>query len=695
MFRSRWATLLAGALSLLCLVAVYLALRETGTLGTILDAAELRARIEHLGMWGPFAVVALMALAVLVSPIPSAPIAMAAGAIYGHAWGTLYVVMGAEAGALAAFTIARMLGKPVVHRWFGERLPMRMLGSQNALTWIVFGSRLLPFVSFDLVSYAAGLTPLSAWRFALATLAGIIPTSFLLAHFGHELNGGEADVFLFTALALGLVTAVPVAIKLWRDRAPRRSAQGGAADRRMDSRPPPSESVLNWFGLWRITPGMRLPARVERALRELQRRSEILIGWVQAALVGLLGALYLVAPGTAPADAVFHPVPWALGTYGAFTLLRLILAYRNRLSFAIKILSVLVDVSMLMITIWSFHIQYGQPAAFYLKAPTLLYVYIFIVLRALTIAPGYVLFTGLVAAAGWLTLLGYAVMAPEGSALVTHDYVEYMTSAKILIGGEIDRVLSILIVTLVLSVSVARARQLLFRAIGDQAAVSQLSRFFSPEIAQRLSVADELLSPGDGEQRDAAAMFIDLRGFTTLAAALPPVELIDLLREYQRIAVPIIHRNRGSVSTYLGDGIMATFGATRSSATYCADAVRCAEQLLDALATWCMRREARNLPAPGVGIGLDAGTVTCGVIGDEARLEYAIIGDPVNRAAKLQNQTKVEGALGLASVVCHERAIAQGYIPGRPLHLLSDRSVSGVPGTMNLVVLGKFAKDAA
>jgi uncharacterized membrane protein YdjX (TVP38/TMEM64 family) len=193
------------------------ALRETGSLGTILDAAVLRERIEHLGLWGPLAIAALMTLAILVSPIPSAPIAMAAGAAYGHTWGTLYVVAGAEAGALAAFGIARVLGHAALHRWFGERLPAGMLGSQNALTWIVFASRLLPFVSFDLVSYAAGLTPLSAWRFALATLAGIIPASFLLAHFGHEMSGGEADAFLYTALGLGLVTAIPVAVKLWRD----------------------------------------------------------------------------------------------------------------------------------------------------------------------------------------------------------------------------------------------------------------------------------------------------------------------------------------------------------------------------------------------------------------------------------------------------------------------------------------------
>lgn len=457
----------------------------------------------------------------------------------------------------------------------------------------------------------------------------------------------------------------------------------------MKSYVPDSQSVLSWFGLWRVKPDMHLPARVERALAELRRRSEILIGWVQASLIVLLGTLYAVAPSTSPVDAVFRPVPWALGIYAAFTLLRLVLAYRDRLSFAVKIVSVLVDISMLMITIWSFHIQYGQPAAFYLKAPTLLYVFIFIVLRALTITPGYVLFTGLVAAAGWLILLGYALAEPGGAALVTHDYVEYVTSAKILIGAEIDRVVSILIVTLVLSVSVARARQLLFRAAGDQAAVSQLSRFFSPEIAERLSHADELLHSGDGEQREAAAMFIDLRGFTKLAATLPPAELIDLLRKYQSITVPIIHQNNGSVTTYLGDGIMVTFGATRASDTHCADAMRCGERLLEALAGWCMEREAKGLPAPGVGIGVDAGTVTCGVIGDEGRLEYAIIGDPVNRAAKLQNQTKVEGVLGLASLACRDRAMEQGYVPAHLQSVLVDRAVVGVSGVMSMVVLGE------
>jgi uncharacterized membrane protein YdjX (TVP38/TMEM64 family) len=128
------------------------------------------------------------------------------------------VLLGAEIGALAAFGIARLAGHEVLRHWLGERLSLGWIGSQNALMGLVFASRLLPFVSFDLVSYAAGLTVLSWWRFAVATLAGIVPASFLLAHFGAEMVTGEAHQAMIAALAVGALVAIPFAAKLIRDR---------------------------------------------------------------------------------------------------------------------------------------------------------------------------------------------------------------------------------------------------------------------------------------------------------------------------------------------------------------------------------------------------------------------------------------------------------------------------------------------
>ena len=216
--------ILAAVAVVLAMAAAYWLLHETGAMATIRDGHALRQFILGLGVAGPLALIGLMTLAILVSPIPSAPIALAAGAAYGHSWGTAYIVLGAELGALAAFGLARLLGRDTLQRWLGSRLPKTRLGSQNALMAIVFASRLLPFISFDVVSYAAGFTKLSWWRFALATLAGILPASFLLAHFGGEMTTGELDKIMFAVLALGLLTGVPLAVHFLRERKRKRAA---------------------------------------------------------------------------------------------------------------------------------------------------------------------------------------------------------------------------------------------------------------------------------------------------------------------------------------------------------------------------------------------------------------------------------------------------------------------------------------
>ncbi len=210
-----------ATIKILCGIAIAVAIisvnwwvPNTGLLSVLPDSALLRQWFTGLGGWGPAAVIGSMTLAILVSPIPSAPIALAAGAIYGHLWGTLYVVIGSQAGAIAAFSIARFLGYEVIHRRFGNKFELGYAGSQNVLMATIFISRLLPFISFDIVSYAAGLTPLTFGRFAIATLAGIIPASFLLAHFGSEMVRDESDRILLAVIFLGAFMALPFVIKL-------------------------------------------------------------------------------------------------------------------------------------------------------------------------------------------------------------------------------------------------------------------------------------------------------------------------------------------------------------------------------------------------------------------------------------------------------------------------------------------------
>ena len=197
---------------LLVLVALYFQLKNLGVLEKVMDSEQLRIWVVDLGFSGPLLIVFLMALAVVVNPVPSAPIALAAGAAYGHTWGTVYVIFGATLGAVAAFSIARLLGYEIICRLLRREPNLGWVGSQNTLTTAVLISRLIPFLSFDLVSYVAGLTPLKFWRFVLATFLGLVPASFLLAHFGGELSSANLEKALTVVMLLGLMTLLPVLV---------------------------------------------------------------------------------------------------------------------------------------------------------------------------------------------------------------------------------------------------------------------------------------------------------------------------------------------------------------------------------------------------------------------------------------------------------------------------------------------------
>jgi uncharacterized membrane protein YdjX (TVP38/TMEM64 family) len=206
-------------LFVLALVATYYFLQERGLISIITDADTLKSWVNDLGYVGPVTIIAIMAIAVIINPIPSAPIALAAGAVFGHSWGTLYVVAGAAIGAAGAFLIARSLGQELLTRLFGKKVMLGWLGSQNILMGLVFVSRLIPFLSFDLVSYGAGLTQIKTWRFMLATVMGLVPASFLLAHFGGEMAAANLNDAMLALLILGGVTVIPVAIMAYLKRA--------------------------------------------------------------------------------------------------------------------------------------------------------------------------------------------------------------------------------------------------------------------------------------------------------------------------------------------------------------------------------------------------------------------------------------------------------------------------------------------
>jgi len=218
-----------ASLLIISLVCAYFVVINTSLADLYTDLDLLVIRVGELGVLGPLLVIGLMVLAIVFNPLPSAPIALAAGAVYGHVAGTIYIVAGAEIGAIIAFMIARFAGHELARKYLGDNLSLGRFGSQNAMTTIVFVSRLIPFMSFDLVSYAAGLTPIKPWRFALATLLGLVPVSFILAHMGGEIVAGSSGEALVIMLIIGLLTLVPLIIHAVQRH--RRGHQPGASEK--------------------------------------------------------------------------------------------------------------------------------------------------------------------------------------------------------------------------------------------------------------------------------------------------------------------------------------------------------------------------------------------------------------------------------------------------------------------------------
>ena len=351
-------------------------------------------------------------------------------------------------------------------------------------------------------------------------------------------------------------------------------------------------------------------------------------------------------------------------------------------------LSVVMDMALLFGLIWSFHIQYAQPLALFLKAPTMLYVFIFITLRALRYDARFVIIAGLVAAGGWAMMVALSVGGMRIGNPTTRDYVEYLTTANVLIGAELDKILSILAVTGILALALVRAQRLLQRAVAEGEAAQDLSRFFAPEVANRITNADQRIGPGEGELRRAAVLMCDLRGFTKFARTRPPQDVMMILGDYEGRIVPIIRAHGGSVDKFLGDGILATFGAAEPSETFAADALAAMDDIIVESEEWALKRIKNGLKPLHVGAAVAVGEVVFGAVGTAERLEYTVIGDAVNLSAKLEKHNKTATTRSLTTVSAFELAVAQGY-GGSYQRRIDSVAVEGTRETVDLAVMAE------
>lgn len=171
---------------------------------------------------------------------------------------------------------------------------------------------------------------------------------------------------------------------------------------------------------------------------------------------------------------------------------------------------------------------------------------------------------------------------------------------------------------------------------------AMFSQYVPAEVVSRLIAEPELLRLG-GEAREITLLFTDLAGFTTLSEQLSAEQTVELLSLYFGAMAPLVHASGGTLDKYIGDALMAFWGAPLADADHAEHAVRAAIAMQQAMPALCQELERRGLPSIAMRIGLHTGRVVVGNVGSAERFSYTAIGDAVNLAARLEGANKAFG----------------------------------------------------
>lgn len=181
-----------------------------------LSLASLTQRLNDAGPLGPLLLIGSMVGAVIIPPIPSLPLDLAAGAAFGPFYGALYAIIGAEIGAIICFLIARALGREALPRFMKTEHAFCQTCTDHQLMGAMFIARFVPIFSFDVVSYGAGLTNISLKTFALATLFGMAPPTFALTYLGSSVVSAQWPLIAGGVLIVALFLVMPKLLTRYR-----------------------------------------------------------------------------------------------------------------------------------------------------------------------------------------------------------------------------------------------------------------------------------------------------------------------------------------------------------------------------------------------------------------------------------------------------------------------------------------------
>jgi len=388
----------------------------------------------------------------------------------------------------------------------------------------------------------------------------------------------------------------------------------------------------------------RLLPQPDVLMAQAEMQAERTVGLLRMLIALSLGMVFVVAVlRTSPADQTVLNRQWlfAGGTMFAY----LLLGAASFLVIVCKVyrpwmvwLTTTGDGAFLLVNIWLGLVNAGLPANYLICLPPIWLIPVALSFGALRFNPALQGYLILLLVAGLCGIAFFGVgwdftqdePPPEVIKLFVSPPPNAMRLAMLVLAG------------IVLVFGAVRARALLVRAISETHRGANLTRYLPQQVADRLAETglDELRQ---GKRQNVAILFVDIRSFTPLSEAMSPEALSTFVTEFRRHIAGAVATCGGTIDKFIGDAAMVVFGVVQPTPHDAAAALKCADLILREIDDWGEQRNATGQEAVKVGIGVHWGEVFCGAIGDEVRLEYTVLGDAVNIAARLQDLTKHAG----------------------------------------------------
>lgn len=297
--------------------------------------------------------------------------------------------------------------------------------------------------------------------------------------------------------------------------------------------------------------------------------------------------------------------------------------------------------------------------AFYLRIDSFDFLYIILAGLAISLRPGLLIWGGVCAVTFWSIGLWWLIDVKGAIHSLDQEVVSRLTEVErqadpsfIDLGVQLQGMVVFMIVAVMLAIGVEASQRLFKRQVAQERRATNLSRYLPAESVEALADRDDPFAVE--AETDAAVLFTDIVGFSAMAEKATPREVIELLRGVHAVVAEQIFSHHGTLDKFIGDGVMATFGAVTKGDADAANAVACAGAILEAVAAFSRQRGGDPVK---ISVGVHFGPVIVGDVGSVRRMELAVIGDTVNVAARLETATR---ALGVGAAISEEAMIAAG-----------------------------------